>query len=85
MIKILQNVIKWNGSEMTRLEKAKAHYENEVECATPTVENPLFEIKRELLSECFDEFFVGKPTPEEQKWIDAELAEIEPFLATEYF
>jgi hypothetical protein len=72
-------------TEMTRLERAKAHYENEVECSTPTVENSLFEIKRGLLSECFDEFFEGKPTSEEQKWIDAELAEIEPFLATEYF
>jgi len=75
----------WDGPEMTRLERAKAHFENEVKCATPSIENPLFEIKRELLAECFDEFFEGVPTAEEQKWLDAELAEIEPFLATEYF
>lgn len=70
---------------MTRLERAKEMLNERVSKAEPSFENPLWQIKQDILDEIHEFIFDDNPSKEEMDWLKRELEEISIYSNTEYF
>lgn len=70
---------------MTRLERAKEMFNARVSKAEPSFENPLWQIKQDILGEIHEFIFDDNPLKEEMDWLKSELEEISVYSNTEWF
>lgn len=70
---------------MTRLERAKTIFNEKVNNAKPSIAEPLFAIKENILCTIYYDVFEENPTEEENEWFNSEMDEVSVYINTEYF